>query len=715
MAQEYTKRPEQLDYIFKPRSIAVIGATPRKGTIGREILHNLITYEFNGKIFPVNPNYSVIHSIKAYSSVLDVPDAVDLAVIVVPRDRVVSVVNQCGEKGVKGLVVITAGFKEVGPAGLQLENELVDRVQYWDMRMIGPNCFGVINTSPDIRLDATFSKVYPSRGKVGFMSQSGGLGESLLSQAQEMNLGLSMFASVGNKANITGNDLLEYWKNDPEVEIILLYLENFGNPRRFTKIAREVARSKPIVAVKAGTTTKGAAAASSHTGALSGAEVAVDALFEQAGIVRVETIEELFNVAAGLARMGMPKGNRVSVVTNGGGPGILATDSLVSLGMEMPEFSESAIEKIRPNMPPETPINNPLDLIAGAGPKEFKNALEAAIQDDSFDTIFSIFVPPITVNQMEVAEAIVDVRQRYDKPLCACFMGVSEYSKGLDLLRSSGVPAAIFPEPIAKMLAQIDKYRRWRDREEGSLPDYDVNRDKVRKIVDSTLSNGDSALVGEQALDVLDAYGIPIVPYSYAISAEEAIDAAEKTGYPVVMKVNTPKILHKTEFGAVRVDLRDSNEIVSAWNQMEQKVKAEVESDEDFSVVIQKMLKGGVETVMGMNTDPAFGPLIMFGLGGVYVEIMKDVAFKIHPLTDTDARAMIESCKAYKLLTGFRGSEPVDIDLMTESILRLSMLVSDFEEIIELDVNPFIIAAERKNTAAVDARFIVRPAPEHTD
>ncbi len=708
MTIQYAKRPEQLDYIFKPRSVAVIGATPRKGAIGREILHNLITYEFNGKIFPVNPNYSVIHSIKAYSRILDVPDAVDLAVIVVPRGNVLEVVDQCGEKGVKGLVVITAGFREVGPTGLELENQLIERVKYYGMRMVGPNCFGIINTNPGIRLDATFSKIYPKEGKIGFMSQSGGLGESILGHAAEMNLGLSMFVSVGNKANISGNDLLEYWKDDPDVEIILLYLENFGNPRRFTKIAREVAGKKPILAVKSGTTSKGAAAAISHTGALAGAEVAVDALFEQTGIVRVETIEELFNVAAGLARMGIPKGNRVCVLTNGGGPGILATDALVNLGMDMPEFSEPTKGKIRPHMPPDTPINNPLDLIASAGPTEFKAALEAAIQDENFDTIFSMFVPVITTNQMEIAEAIVDAKKRYEKPLCACFMGVSEYSTGLDYLRANGVPATIFPEPIAKTLAQIEKYRKWREREEGTFPNYDVNRDTAARVIEDALTSGDGTLVGEKALSLLEAYGIPVAPYEYARSAEDAMEIAGRIGYPVVMKVNTPKILHKTEFGAVMIDLRDNTEIVSAWSQAEEKVKSEMSPDEQFSVAIQRMVKGGVETVIGMTTDPAFGPLIMFGLGGVYVEVLKDVSFRINPLSDADARAMIKSCKAYKLLTGFRGSEPVDLDLLAECILRLSMLVSDFHELAELDVNPFIIASTPENTAAVDARFVVK-------
>ena len=562
-------------------------------------------------------------------------------------------------------------------------------------------------------MDATFSKVYPHYGKIGFISQSGGLGEAILGEATEMNLGLSQFASVGNKANISANDILEYWKDDPEVEIILLYLENFGNPRHFTAIAREVAKVKPIVAVKSGKTTKGAAAASSHTGALAGADIAVDALFEQTGVLRVSTIEELFDAASALARASIPKGNRVSVVTNGGGPGILATDSLVSLGMEMPDYSEESKELIRPVMPPDTPINNPLDLIAGAGPKELKQALEAAVKDENFDSVLSIFVPPITVNQLEVAQAIIDVKNSTDKPLYASFMGVSVYSKGYDLLKTNGVPVYSFPEAISRTLAQIDKYRRWRERDEGTLPNYDVNRDAVRGIIDDTLRRGANSIIGKDALSILEAYGIRVAAYSYAYSADEAVNLSEDIGYPVAMKVNTPEILHKTEFGAVRVDLRDSIEVVSAWNELSDKITAEFGDAQGFSVAIQPMVKGGIETVIGMTTDPAFGPLMMFGLGGIYVEVMKDVSFRINPLTDVDARSMIESCNAYRLLTGFRGSKPVDVDLLTETLLRLSMIVTDFIEFIEFDVNPFIIAPKGGSTAAVDARFILKVNQNH--
>ncbi len=707
MATESRSGRQELDYIMRPRSIAVIGATPRKGSIGREILHNLITYEFNGKIFPVNPNHSVIHSIKAYSSILDVPDRVDLAVVIVPREKVAAVVDQCGEKGVRGLVIITAGFREVGPTGLKLELELIERVEYWGMRMIGPNCFGIINTNPEIMMDATFSKVYPRRGKIGFISQSGALGEAILAQATDMNLGLAQFASIGNKANISANDLLEYWKDDPDIDIILMYLENFGNPRHFTSIAREVTKKKPIVVVKSGTTTKGAAAASSHTGALAGTEVAVDALFEQTGVIRVSSIEELFDTASALARMPVPKGNRVSIVTNSGGPGILATDALISLGMEMPDYTEETKKKIRPHMPPDTPIHNPLDLVAGATHVEFKAALEAAIQDDSFDSVLSIFVPPITVDQMKVAESIVDVKNRYDKPLYACFMGVSWYSEGFEYLKKNNIPAYIFPESISKTLVKIEKYRKFRDREEGKFPSFDVARKRVRRIIDEHLKKEQFEIIGREALEILEAYGINVAQYEYAFSPDSAVEAAAKLGFPVVMKVSTPRILHKTEIGAVKVDLRDEKEIRAAWDEMEKNVRREVDSDEPFSVAIQAMVRGGIETVMGMSTDPAFGPLLMFGLGGIYVEVMKDVVFRVNPVTNIEAREMVQRLRGYELLRGFRGSEPVDLDLLIEAILRLSQLVADFLEFKEFDVNPFIIAADAENTAAVDARFIV--------
>ncbi|MGB5107619.1 MAG: acetate--CoA ligase family protein [Candidatus Zixiibacteriota bacterium] len=697
-----------LDFIFRPKSIAVIGATNRKGSIGRELLHNIIDYEFEGKVFPVNPTKSVIHSIKCYSTILDVPDSVDLAVIVVPKELVLATVEQCGEKGVKGLVMITAGFKEQGKAGADLELKVAALVKHYNMRMIGPNCFGIINADPKVHLDATFSKIRPSFGKIGLISQSGALGEAILAQAQEINLGLSMFASIGNKADIDGNHIIEYWRDDPTVEIILLYLENFGDPRTFSKVAREVSRYKPIIVVKSGKTTQGAAAASSHTGALAGLDVSVDALFEQTGVIRANTIEEMFDVANALAKMPVPKGNRVAIVTNAGGPGILATDALIASGMSLPQFDVRTVKAIQPILPKGTPVHNPLDLVAGATGVEFRKSLGHVVNDPNIDSVIAICVPPVTIDLNLVADAIIDTANESKLPMFACFMGVTYGSNAFDRLRQANIPAMIFPESIATTLAHIDKYRRWLSRPEGKIARIKGDRDKVAEIIARARKARNPAVIGDDALQVLDAYKIAVAAYQYAHSKEEAARIAQKIGFPIVMKVNTPHILHKTEYKAVAVDLRTSQEVMEQYTEMQKRIKkAMPNSKEKFSVVIQEMITGGVETVIGMTTDPSFGPLIMFGLGGIYVEIMKDVSFRIAPLTDRDAKQMIESLKGYRLLTGFRGSKPVDIASIEDAISKLSQLVLDFPEFAEIDINPFIVTADKNNTRAVDARFVL--------
>ena len=696
-----------LDPIFRPKSVAVIGATNRRGAIGREILHNIIDYEFEGKVFPVNPTKSVIHSIKCYSTILDVPDAVDLAVIVVPKEQVLRVVDQCGEKGVKGLVVVTAGFKETGEAGAELEDKLAARVSGYGMRMLGPNCFGVINAHPSVRLDATFSKIRPRFGRIGFISQSGALGEAILQHAEDVNVGFSMFASIGNNTDINSNDIIEYWADDPGVDIILLYLENFGDPRRFTKIAREISRKKPIIVVKSGTTSKGAAAASSHTGALAGLDVGVAALFEQTGVIRVPTISQMFDVANALAKMPVPKGNKVAVVTNAGGPGILATDALINLGMELPDFSPAVTRAIKPILPPGTPVHNPLDLVAGATGKEFRKSLAQVTRDRNIDSVIAICVPPATIDQEEVADAIIASAEKSKLPTYACFMGVSEASVGFEKLKAHNIPVHIFPEPIARMLSRLDKYRRWLDRPEGRYSQSAGNTRKVTEIIKAARKENQSAIVGQEAMQILKAYGIPAAAYKLAFSSKEAGQIARKLGFPVVVKVNTPSILHKTESRAVAVDLRTVEEVETAYADIEKRIKKGVKSRERFSVVVQEMISGGVETVIGMITDPAFGPLIMFGLGGIYVEVMKDITFRITPLSDLDAREMIESLKGYKLLAGFRGSKRVDIAAIEDAILKLSQLVLDFPEFAEIDINPFIVSAAKNNTRAVDARLVL--------
>ncbi|MCH9032537.1 MAG: acetate--CoA ligase family protein [candidate division Zixibacteria bacterium] len=695
-----------IDGIMRPRSIAVIGASSTKNSIGRQILRNLILYEFQGKVFPVNLKADVIQSIKAYPSVLDIPDPVDLAIVVVPRQYVAKVATQCGKKGVKGMVVITAGFKEAGRTGVQMEKEILEITRKYKMRMIGPNCFGVVNTDPAVRMNATFGKTFPGRGKIAFVTQSGALGEAIMVKAEELGIGFSMVASVGNKADISGNDMLEYWSHDSDTDIILMYLENFGNPRKFIKIARELSRRKPIVVVKSGRTAQGARAASSHTGSLAGMDISAEALFVQSGVIRVDTVEALFDLTVALANQPIPKGRRVGIITNAGGPAILATDSLISQGLEAPPISEKTKKKLAEKLPPGLNISNPLDLIAGAGPKEFEAAMRIMSSAKEFDAIIPIFVPPITVDPKEVSRAMVRGLSK-TKTTLACFMGVTTGSEGVSILRENSIPVYQFPEAIGKTLERLTNYREWLDRPTGQTPKFKVKKSIVSAIVKSYQDSDCAEIIGSDALTILEAYGIPTAGYLVADSAQEAISCAGQIGYPVVMKIDSPKILHKTEVGGVILDLRSAEEISAAFEKLQAKlVKNKIKGA--LSVSLQSMVKGGVETVMGMTYDPTFGPLIMFGLGGIYVEVMKDVSFRINPLTDMAAIDMIKSVKSYPLLKGFRGSKSVSFEALSGALLRLSQLVVDFPQFQEIDVNPFMSCPAGKRSRAVDARFILQ-------
>jgi acetyltransferase len=698
---------DELDAIFCPSSIAVIGATPKKGTIGREPLPNIFAAEFRGKVFPVNPHYDVIHSVKCYSTVLDLPDAVDLAVIIVPKQFVKETVRQCGEKGVKAVVVISAGFSEVGGEGRAREREVLEVVRKYRMRMVGPNCFGVVNADPNVCLNATFGKIFPKHGNIGFITQSGAMGEAIMNQAMEMGLGFSKIASIGNKADLSSNDILRYFRDDPQTNIILLYLENFGNPLHFTQIAQEVSRLKPIVAVKSGRTKLGAKAASSHTGALAGLDVGVDALFEQTGVMRVETTEELFDVAAALSRQPIPKGNPVVVVTNPGGPRNLAPHPLIASGLDMPPLNSATIKELRKFISADASYANPMDMVAGAGANEYLKTLNVIKKDKRYDTILTVFLAPVTVNELEVAQNIHSALADTDKTVLACLMGAGERKAGIHYLLDHGIPVYIFPEAAAKALATIDRYRRWLERPVGKVRNFRVDSERVRRIIDEHLAAQTAAIVGEQAISVLEAYGIPAAGYRYAYAPAEAVAAAAEIGYPVVMKVNTPPLLHKTEAGGVIVDLRSEREVRDAFKELRQRV-GHIPTKETFSVIIQQMVTGTVETVVGMTTDPSFGPLIMFGLGGIYVEIMKDVAFRVNPLTNQTAREMIRSLKSYRLLTGFRGAKPVDLTVIEDVLLRVSQLVRDFPELAEIDINPFIVSGDRSACKAVDARLILK-------
>jgi acetyltransferase len=694
--------------IFRPRAVALIGASRERHSIGWDILDNLLRYEFQGQIFPVNPRAEVVHSLKCYPSIEAVPDPVDLAIIAVPRQHVAAQVEACGRKGVKGLVVITAGFKEVGEAGRVLEEEIVEIVHRYGMRMVGPNCMGVINTDPAVRLQASFSATTePVAGNIAFSSQSGALGEAILALMSQLGLGLSMFVSLGNKADVSGNDLLEFWEKDPRTRVILMYLESFGNPKRFVQIARRVTHQKPILAMKSGRTAAGARAAVSHTGSLAGADVAVESLLAQCGVIRVDSIEEMFVYAAAFATQPTPRGRRVGIVTNSGGPGILATDALVQLGLEVPALGEATQQRMRPVVAPEASVVNPVDMIASARGEQYEACLRAVVDDPAIDAVITIFTSLESIDSMQVAESIVrGVEGHADKPVLVCFMGKVSNKPAIQRLKAAGLPVYTFPEEAAHALAALVRYRQWLDRPQGTIAAFeDFDEGRVRDLFEGARHDGRIDLTLAEALGVLQATGIRTVPWREVRSDLEAAAAAEELGLPVALKISSARLIHKSDVGGVALGLRDVDAVARTARQMLARGR---EADPAASLVVQRMAAGGTEVIFGASADPKFGPLMMFGLGGIFVEILKDVAFRVHPISDVDAREMLESIKGFPLLRGARGSPPVDLGALVETLQRLNQLLTAFPEIQEFDINPFFAATTPEASVAVDGRFRLR-------
>ena len=695
-----------LDAIFRPRSVAVIGASRKRQTIGREILANLVNYGFNGPVYPVNPTADAIHSIRCYRTIGDVPGPVDLAIVTVAKDQVLAVVEACGRKGVQGLVVITAGFKEVGKDGAALEAKLKAKLRGFRMRMIGPNCMGVVNTEADMRLNATFAATEPVRGNVGFVSQSGALGEAILADAVENGIGVAMFVSMGNKTDVSGNDLLEYWEDNPDIQAILMYLESFGNPRRFTTIARRVTRKKPIVAVKAGRTVQGARAATSHTGSIVGLDIASDTLLEQCGVLRVGSMEEMFTLAQALATQPVPAGDRIAIVTNAGGPGILCTDAVIGAGLTLAEMRPKTRRALAKVLPPEASTGNPVDMIASADARSYRAALDLVARDPGVDGIIAIFVSPIMIDAYEVAVAIAEAADGR-KPVLSVFMGKQRSDEGVAWLRHRRVPVYRFPENAAAAMAGLSRYRVLRDRPFGKFVTFPSDPGRARRAIASARKAGRTMLSSPEVSEVLAAYGFPLAPSRLCRSAAEAIESAHALGYPVVLKAASDALSHKSDVGGVKIDLRNADEVATAFKQIVSRLESKTPG---LKVQVQKMIRGGRETILGMTRDPQFGPVLMFGLGGIFVEVMKDVSVRIHPLTDTNARSMIERIKGYPLLAGARGETPVDLEFLERSLLRLSQLVGDLEaDLAELDINPLIVTDDRKNSFVVDARIALTP------
>lgn len=707
-----------IDALLAPRSVALIGASRKRETVGGVLFHNLLQGGFAGPVYPVNPTSRVVQSVRAYADIRDVPDEVDLAILAVPAEHAVRALESCGQKGVRAAVTISAGFKEIGEAGAHREQQLLATAQRYGMRLLGPNCLGLLNTSPDVRLNATFAGSFPKPGPVSFASQSGALGAVVLQLAARRNIGFASFVSLGNKCDVSGNDLLEHWERDERTRVILLYLESFGNPRRFTQIARRVARTKPIVAVKSGRSQAGQRAAASHTGALAGTDIAVDALLRQAGVIRVDTTEELFDTAMLLAFQPLPKGRRIGIVTNAGGPGILASDACESYGLEIPGLARDTIASLEAFLPREASLRNPVDMIASATAEHYGLAVAALQRDPSVDALLVIFVPPLMVDTRDVARAIARASTTGNKPVISCYMGTHGLPDGL--WTKGEVPVRIpsyrFPESAVRALHRAATYADWLRTADSPVPEVQVDIGLASATVEAcrdALSTEDEP-VWLDASDVprlLSAYGIQTPESAVATSPEHAAQVATELGYPVALKVVSDRIIHKTDVGGVILDRRDPEEVRRGFDAIVAKARAQGFEDSVQGVLVQRYLSEGLEAVVGTTLDPAFGPLVMFGLGGAYVELVRDVVFRLHPLSEYDIQSMIREVRAYRLLEGYRGKPPGDVEALHDLLSRVSQMVSDLPELIEMDLNPVKILAPGKGCVAVDARIRLANAP----
>jgi acetyl coenzyme A synthetase (ADP forming)-like protein len=694
-----------LRWFFKPNGIAVVGASREPSSIGYRILEALILNRFQGPVYPVNPKATVVASMRTYPSVSSLPEAVDLAVIAVPSAAVLSVIDECANRGVKAVVVITAGFAEAGPEGRALQTTLLEKVRGYGMRMVGPNCMGLLNTEETVRLNASFSPIFPPEGRIAMSSQSGALGIAILALATERKLGVSTFVSVGNKADVSGNDLLQYWEVDDNTRVILLYLESFGNPRRFARIARRVARVKPIIAVKAGRSSAGRRAAGSHTAALAANDVAVEALFHQTGVIRADTLDEMFDIAAVLDNQPLVKGRRIGIVTNAGGPGILCTDACEAGGLSVPEYTESTKAKLREFLPAAAGFSNPVDMIASAGPDSYRRVIETLLPCPEIDAMIVIYIP-IDRNYSDavtnaIREGVARARQSgaEGKPVLACLM-TSKGSSSL-VTETEKIPTFLFPESAARVLSKVATYTEWRSKPLAMVPGFkNIQLEEARSVVTQALrTRGDTWLSSEETRAVLRAFCIPQVAAGLARNAEDAARIANSIGYPVVMKLASQNVLHKTESGAVRLSVQDENAVRNTFDELRQ--------DGMEGVLVQQMIRSGVELMIGVAPDRSFGPLIAFGLGGIHVELLGDVRFRVTPITDQDAHEMVREIRGYRLLEGYRGHPPADIPAIEEVLLRISRLVEDIPEIQELDLNPIFGLPPGQGCVVADARIRV--------
>jgi len=697
---------DPLDAIFNPQSVAVLGVTRTPGTVPYDIFYNILASGYKGVLFPVAPGKRSISAVPAYRYVTDIPGPVDLAVIVFPAQVVERAIAECGEKGIRSAIIISAGFREVGPRGLERERRVKDLCAAHGIAMVGPNCLGVINTDPATVLNASFARKMPAQGRIAFLSQSGALCTAVLDYARGKSIGFSKFVSFGNKAGVTEIDLLDYLHRDEQTDVILLYLEELRNGRALIDAARRITRGdhpKPILAIKSGRTPQGADAASSHTGSLAAEDAICEAVFRDAGIIRVNSIEDLFNTATLLAYQPMPAGNRVAIVTNAGGPGVMATDAAVGYGLEIPRFDAATTEKLQAALPPAAHTKNPVDVIGDARADRYMSALEAVLDDPNVDQVLVILTPQSMTDIDDIARGIVQVHQQTDKPIACSFMGASDVAPGVDILQNAHIPHYILPEWACKAMADVQRVRQWQHQPDTTAPRLaDVRRDRAAAILDPL----PAGFLGEdRALDVLGAYGFPVPDYRLCTSAEEAVAFAAGLEGPAVLRVVSPDIIHKYDVKGVALNLRTPRAVRDAYDAIMDNVARAADDAEITGVLCRRMIPSAHEVILGAKRDEVFGATLMFGLGGLFVEILKDVTFALAPIDEPTASRMVREIRTFQVLAGARGGVAADVGAIERCLLRLSQLVSDFPRIVELDINPLIVGAPEVGAAVADVRI----------
>lgn len=699
-----------VSHVLAPRSVAVVGASRQRGSIGAELFHNLVAIGFRGAMYPVNPAASEIEGVAAYPSVLDIPGDLEMAVVTVPAAAVLDVARQCATKGVRALVVISAGFAEVGGEGVDLQRQLFEICRHAGMRLVGPNCMGVINTAEAVNLDATFAPDKPVPGRIGFLSQSGGLGIAVMARAQALGSGISSFVSVGNKADLSGNDFMQYWEADAATDLIMLYLESFGNPRKFARIARRVSHSKPILAVKGGRSPAGNRATSSHTGALlSASDITVDALFQQAGVIRTDTLSELFDAALLLGSQPLPEGNRVGVLTNAGGPAILCADACEANGLVVPPLSEKPRMELAAFLLAAASTDNPVDMIASASAEDYSRAITIMAASGEVDALIVIFTPPLVTKAPEVVRAIQRAAKNLPRPIPLLSVFMSKQSSPRVIQSEGvGVPHYPFPEEAARALSLAARYSAWRALPEEPVAMLDgIDRDRAAAVIATSLAEGAGWMTPRSLDELVACYGIPTVETRFADSPLAAGREAGRIGSPVALKAIVPGLLHKSDAGAVRLDLNGERAVQSAASAMTASLEQAGHHVTGYQV--QPIVAKGVEMIVGVVQDQHFGPVVACGAGGTATELVKDVAVRITPITRGEAGRMIRSLKTFPLLDGYRGAARADISALEDVLLRVSALVEAHPEVVEMDLNPLIVHAE--GAVAVDARIRLEPGP----